>query len=672
MNHHHDAQNAKPANSIEHSGHHPTMANDGNLFLRRFWYTTVLLAPLLIVSNVGVKFLAVPDFDERQYIGFAISAVIFYFSLIFFAHAGHEFKSRQFGMMTLVSVAVASGFLFSVASTFFPAFGGTEFFLEISTLIWVLLFGHYLEARSTTAAGAALREVAKLLPKEAHILDGAETRDLPIDELKPGDIVVLKPGEKAPADGQIIEGSANMDEALITGESKPISKKVGDLVIAGSICLDGRLSVRVERVGLESTVGRIKKLIESAQATKPRLQHLADRVASLLTFVALGTAVLTVLVWTLVVGQPFAFALTLAVTVLVIACPHALGLAIPTVSTTATSLALKHGIFLKSLKKLEAARNITYVAFDKTGTLTEGRPAVTDVVASGMTTETELVSWAASLEQGSSHPIAKAILDYAKDKNISFKKVRNFKYLSGRGGTGEISHIQFRIGNEHVLDGLSLGQLRASFQRLSDEGKTVTILRSKERIHGLVAVADRVRPESKEAVESLHRMGVKVAMITGDNQGVAKYVAAELGIDSFFASVLPEDKYKKIKELQAMGETVMMVGDGVNDAPALIQANVGVAIGVGTDLTIEAGDIILTENNPADVARLLTLAKKVYRKMIQNLVWAVGYNIVAIPAAAGVFAKLGIFLRPDVGAFLMAISSVIVVVNALQLKRIKL
>ncbi len=648
------------------SGHHSMGADDAQMFLRRFWYTTFLLVPLLLVSNVGIKFFGVPDFGGREFVGFAISTVIFYFSWIFFEHATHEIKSRSYGMMTLVSVAVASGFLFSVASTFIPSFGGVEFFLEISTLIWVLLFGHYLEAKSTATAGSALQEVAKLLPKVVHLLDGEQTTDVPVEQIKAGDMIVVKPGEKLPADGTILEGAANMDEALVTGESKPISKKTGDAVIAGSICLDGSLKIRIEKTGLDSTVGHIQQLVEQAQTTKPQLQHIADRVASLLTFVALGTAILTVLIWTLVSGQTFAFALTMAVTVLVIACPHALGLAIPTVSTTATSLALKHGIFLKSLKKLEAARNISIVAFDKTGTLTEGHPGVTDVVGEN---REEALRVAAALEAGSSHPLAQAIIAEAKGAKA---KVTEFKNLAGRGVSGTVEGNKYWLGNTEILEQVDLSEQKNDFERLSAEGKTVVILRDKTQVLGLIAVADKVRPESKEAVKQLHNIGVKVAMITGDNEGVAKTVAGELGIDTYFAQVLPEDKYKKIKELQDKGEQVMMVGDGVNDAPALIQANVGVAIGAGTDVTVEAGDIILTKNNPADIPKLLILSKKVYGKMIQNLVWAVGYNVIAIPAAAGAFASFGLFLRPDVGAFLMAMSSVVVVINALQLKRVKL
>jgi len=661
--------------ALHHAGHggshHSMTADDATLFLRRFWWTTILLVPLLLTSQIGIKYIGFPDFIGREYVGFAISLIIFYFSLIFFEHASHEIKSRQFGMMTLVSVAVSAGFLFSTASTFLPYFEGMEFFLEISTLIWVLLFGHFLEAKSSATAGSALQEVAKLLPKEAHVLHGDEIHDMPLTELSVGMTVLIKPGEKVPADGKVVEGGAQLNESLITGESKPVSRKVGELVIAGSISIDGVLKVTIEKIGQDSTVGQIQKLVEHAHTTKPRLQQLADRVASWLTFVALAVSIVTVLVWTLIAGETFAFSLTLAVTVLVIACPHALGLAIPTVSTTATQLALKHGIFVKSLKKLEAAKSVNYVAFDKTGTLTLGQPAVVDVLAER---EDELMAVAASLEFSSSHPIAKSILNYAKEKNIQIQKVTNFKNLSGLGVTARVGTIQYYLGSSQLLtsNGVELGKFDRDYQKLSAQGKTVIALADSKKTLGLMAIADKIRPESLKAIESLHEMGVKVAMITGDNEGVAKYVANELKIDTYFYQVLPEDKYKKIKELQSGGSSVLMVGDGVNDAPALIQANVGVAIGAGTDVAVEAGDIVLTQNNPEDIARIIILAKKVYSKMIQNLVWAVGYNVVAIPAAAGAFSKFGIFLRPEIGAFLMAISSVIVVVNALQLRRVRI
>lgn len=663
------------SHSTEHqAGHHAMDESSAQVFLRRFYYTTALLIPLLLVSEVGVRFFGVPDFTGRQYVGFGLSVIIFYFSLIFFEHASHEIKHRQYGMMTLVSLALASGFSFSVASTFLPYFGGMEFYLEISTLIWVLLFGHYLEAKSTAAAGSALQEVAKLLPKQAHLLHGEMTHDVPIDQLKVGDLVVVKPGEKVPADGSIIDGSANMNEALVTGESTAVAKAKGHTVIAGSICTDGSLTIRVEKVGLASTVGQIQQLVEVAHTTKPQLQYVADRVASWLTFFALFTAILTVFVWTLVIGKTFAFSLTLAVTVLVIACPHALGLAIPTVSTIATSLALKYGIFIKSLQKLEAARNISYVAFDKTGTLTEGKPSVVDIVVVKDSDKKTVIRVAASLEQGSSHPLAQAIIEKAKEDRVAITAAASFKNIAGKGISGVIGTTEYFLGNKQLIEArkLRLDNLESDYEQLSNEGKTVVMLATKAKVIGLIAIADTVRSESIQAVKQLHDLGIKVAMITGDTVGVAKSVAAELGIDTYFAEVLPEDKYKKIQELQAAGNAVMMVGDGVNDAPALIQANVGVAIGSGTDVTVEAGDIILTKNNPADIPRLLVLSRKVYSKMVQNLVWAVGYNAIAIPAAAGVFAGFGIFLRPDVGAGLMAMSSVIVVVNAMQLRRLKL
>ncbi len=674
-----------------HSGRHAMDENTATLFLRRFYWTTALLIPLLLVSNIGVKFLGVPDFAGRNYIGFGISLIIFYFSLIFFEHASHEIKNRAYGMMTLVSLAIASGFLFSVASTFLPYFGGMEFYLEISTLIWVLMFGHYLEAKSTATAGNSLQEVAKLLPKQAHLFHGDQLHDMPLEHLKPGDLILVKPGEKVPADGVIVEGSAKVKESLITGESKPVSKKEGQQVIAGSICLDGSLKIKIEKTGLDSTVGHIQKLVEAAHMTKPQLQYLADRVAAWLTFIALGTAILTVVIWTLFAGQTLAFALTLAVTVLVIACPHALGLAIPTVSTIATTLALKHGIFIKSLQKLEAARKINVVAFDKTGTLTEGNQQVTDfdlmeeidevqsvlgwALPREMSIEQYILSLVISLESASEHSLAQAIIYFGNQKKITQFAVKNFRAIAGAGVIGIVDGRLIAVGtpqlmqHQKVMRCAGLDGLR---RNLLHQGKTVISVGIDGKNVAILAISDKIRDESRLAVTQLHDMGVKVAMITGDNEGVGAYVAGELGIDTYFANVLPEDKYQKIKGLQAEGNRVMMVGDGVNDAPALIQANVGVAIGAGTDVTVEAGDIILTRNNPADIPKVLTLSKKVYGKMMQNLVWAVGYNVVAIPTAAGIFSKFGIFLRPDVGAFLMAMSSVIVVINALQLRRVRL
>ena len=641
-------------------------------FLRRFWIVTVLLIPLALSNEMLTTALGIGVLPLGKWISFGIATVIFGFALVFFEHAGHEIRARKYGMMTLVSLAVGSGYLFSVASTFVGAIE-VEFYLEIATLIWVLLFGHYLEARSSSAAGDALTEVAKLLPKQAHLLSGGQETDVDVGALKVGDVVLVKPGEKMPADGTIEQGTAHVDESLISGESVPIAKRAGDAVVAGSVCTDGSLTVVLTRVGAHSTIGQIHALIARAQETKPRSQRIADRAASILTVVAGLTAIGALLIWTLVVGASFVSAATLAITVLVIACPHALGLAIPTVTTITTSLAVRNGIFIKNLGKIEVLKRVGYVVFDKTGTLTAGEFGVTDIVGFGYPEE-EVLRIAASLEQHSSHIIGLSIVRAARERGIALSTPEAFENIAGKGVRGRVGETEYVLGNralagEHLA---ASAEASAAFVRLSAEGKTSIIIASGHTMVGLLALADEVRPESFAAVRALHAMGVKVAMLTGDSEPVAERVARTLGIDTYFAEVLPEDKYAHIRSLQAAGHVVVMVGDGVNDAPALAQADAGVAIGAGTDVAVEAGDVVLMRNSPLDVVRLIVLARRVYTKMIQNLVWALGYNIIAIPAAAGAFAAWGFFLRPEIGALLMSLSTVIVVANAMTLKRLNL
>lgn len=642
-------------------------------FLRRFWVVTFLLIPLVLTNEFVADLLGISEFGLGKWIQFGIATIIFGFSLIFFQHARHEIKTRKYGMMTLVSLAVGSGYLFSVASTFISAID-VEFYLEISTLIWVLLFGHYLEARSSAAAGNALQEVAKLLPRTAHrIADGKES-EVDVTELKKGDVVLVKSGEKTPADGVVLKGTANVDESLISGESKPVHKEKDDGVIAGSINLDGSLTISLSRVGENSTIGQIQKLIAEAQHTKPTQQRIADKASAILTVVAGVTALLTLLVWSVFLGEPFVFAATLAITVLVIACPHALGLAIPTVTTITTSLAIKNGVFLKNLAKLEVVKKADYVVFDKTGTLTMGEFGVTNIVSVGAIDEGRVLRIAASLGSHSSHALDRPVIAKAQERNIQLEDVTEFLTVGGKGISGKISGRKYLLGNKAFVDekGVVSDRILQSYKILSEKGKTVIFVANDTEVIGLIALADTIRQEAFSAVKELHDLGIKVAMLTGDNEQVAKGVAKELDIDTYFAEVLPKDKYKHIKRLQDEGHTVLMVGDGINDAPALTQADAGIAIGAGTDVAVEAGDIVLTRNNPLDVVRLIRLAKKVYRKMIENLVWAFGYNVVAIPAAAGVFAVFGFFLRPEIGALVMSLSTVIVVLNALTLKRTNL
>lgn len=658
-----------------HNKKHDHKAGHGQAqdFLRRFWIVTFLLIPLIFTNKAVTGFVGIDTLPFSKWIGFGIATIIFSFSIVFFKHAWHEIKARKYGMMTLVSIAVGSGYLFSVVSTFVSALE-VEFYLEISTLIWVLLFGHYLETRSSSAAGDALQEVAKLLPKKAHKLINGIEEEVDIGDLQKGDVVLVKPGEKIPADGVVEKGTANVDESLISGESRPVEKKEGDKVVAGSICLDGSLTIVLSRVGENSTIGQIQNLIAAAQGTKPNSQRIADKASAVLTFVAGITALLTILVWTFWLGEPFVFAITLAITVLVIACPHALGLAIPTVTTITTSLAVKNGVFIKNLAKIEVIKKADYIMFDKTGTLTKGEFGVTDVDLLSDVPEEEILKIASSLEQHSSHIIGQSIVRYAKNKSIKLENPDNFKNIAGKGISGFIDENMYYIGNQALMEdvGVLSDVSRERLLKSSSQEKTNILVADKEKVIGIIGLSDKIKEESFKAVEELHKLGVKVAMLTGDNELVAGNVARELGIDTYFANVLPKDKYVHVKELQENGNVVLMVGDGVNDAPALTQADVGIAIGAGTDVAVEAGDVVLTRNNPQDVVRLLILSKKVYVKMIQNLVWALGYNIVAIPAAAGVFISWGFLLRPEVGALLMSLSTVIVVINAMTLKRINL
>lgn len=657
------------------------MAKD---FLKRFWIVTGLLVPLAIFSMPAMKIFKYSDFTARPYLEFLFATVIFYFGIVFFEHAKHEIKSKKYGMMTLVSLAVGSGYLFSAVATFVPSIDA-EFYLEISTLIWVLLFGHYLEAKSSYTAGDALQEVAKLLPKQAHLIIGGNVKDVPITDLKQGDTVLIKPGEKVPADGIIIKGNANFDEALISGESKPLNKSKNDQIVAGSICLDGSVEFKLNRVGVNSTIGQIQNLIAQAQQTKPSAQKIADRASGILTFVALGVAIVTLAVWSLIVGESFVFAMTLAITVLVIACPHALGLAIPTVSTIATKRAVDNGIFIKDMAKIEIMKTIDYIVFDKTGTLTEGKFGVTDIAVGNLKTskagnnlsseQKDVLQIAASLEHKSSHMIGASIVNFAKSNNIKISEVTKFKNITGKGIIGTINSNSYFLGNEKLMNENNLlsAENKQVLKKLIQEGKTVVLLANNRGVIGLIALADKPKPQAKIAIERLHAMGIKVAMLTGDNKEVAKGIAGVLNIDAYFAEVLPENKYEYIKKLQDEGNKVAMVGDGVNDAPALTQADVGIAIGAGTDVAVKSGDVVLTRSNPADVVTLVTLSKKTFAKMVQNLFWALGYNTVAIPAAAGLFVPLnGFKLSPEIGALLMSLSSVIVVINANKLKRASL
>ncbi len=635
-------------------------------FLKRFWIVTILLIPLIMTNQTIVNLIGFEIIPFSNIVAPIIATIIFAFAFVFFQHAWMEIKMRKPGMMVLVSMAVLSGYIFSITAFFVPSLN-IQFYIEISTLIWVLLFGHYLEAKSGAAAGNALSEVAKLLPTIAHRIKDGKEQDVQIEELIVGDIIIVKPGEKIPADGIIIKGSGNINESLISGESKPILKSENSEVYAGSLVVDSAITIELTKVGDDSTVGQIKNLIIEAQKTKPRSQKLADKAAGVLTYVAGITALLTLLIWALILGQSFVFAMTLAITVLVIACPHALGLAIPTVTTISTTLATRYGFFIKNLSKIEIIKKANVVVFDKTGTLTEGIFGVSKIITLSTKSDVELLTIAASLESSSSHLIAKSILEKAQKDNINLAEIKNFKNIAGKGVSADINNTTYYVGNESLMH-----QINVSAKRQKDKIGTYVFIAEDNKLLGYIILADSIKKESAEAVKKIKELGLKVVMLTGDNQEVADEISNKLKIDKVFGNVLPADKLKHIKDLQEDGNIVIMVGDGVNDAPALTQANVGIAIGAGTDVAVEAGDVVLLHNNPRDIPRLIILSRAIYAKMKQNLIWALGYNIIAIPAAAGVFAFIGFFLRHEVGTVIMSLSTVIIVANAMLLKRIKL
>lgn len=571
-----------------------------------------------------------------------------------------ELKKKNPGMMTLVAVAISVAYFYSSAVVF--GLKGKVFFWELATLIDIMLLGHWIEMKSVLGASRALEEMVKLMPSHAHLIKDGEIIDVPIHELKPGDRVIVKPGEKIPVDGVVVDGTTTVNEAMLTGESKPVEKKPGDEVIGGSINGEGSIVVEVRKVGKDSYLSQVVELVKQAQESKSRTQDLANRAAFILTIVALSAGLITLLAW--LNYADLAFAIERAVTVMVIACPHALGLAVPLVVAVSTSIAARSGLLIRDRSAFEKAKDIQAVVFDKTGTLTEGRFGVTDIITFSDVNEDEILGIAASLEIRSEHPIAKGIVDSAKERGVDIREVEEFRAIPGKGVEGVVNGRTFRVVSPGYLKEKEISIEDERIERIASEGKTVVFVMENDAVLGAIALADRVRPESREAIKKLKSMGIKCMMLTGDNRFVASWVAKELELDDFFAEVLPHEKAEMIKKVQNQGLTVAMVGDGVNDAPALAQADVGIAIGAGTDVAIETADIVLVRNDPRDVVDIITLSKATYRKMFQNLLWATGYNAIAIPLAAGILYSAGVILTPAVGAILMSLSTVIVAINA--------
>nr|WP_049968836.1 heavy metal translocating P-type ATPase [Haloferax prahovense] len=666
------------------------------MFRRRFWVSLALSLPVVYFSEFvqGVFGYTAPTFPGSVWITPVLSIVVFaYGGVPFLSMARTELESREPGMMMLISLAITVAFVYSIASLFIE--GTTPFFWELVTLIDVMLLGHWMEMRSVRQASGALDELAKLMPDTAErVTERGDTEEVPVSALSEGDVVLARPGASVPADGEVVEGESSVDESMITGESRPVDKDAGSEVIAGTVNQDGSLRVRVTKTGDETALAGIMRLVEDAQQSKSRTQLLADRAAGWLFYAALAVAGVTAVAWVLAVGFSVGV-LERVVTVLVIACPHALGLAVPLVVAINTSTAARNGMLVRDRIAMEEARRLDTVVFDKTGTLTKGEQGVVGVETAGDWDETRAFEVAAGVEGDSEHMIARAIRNAAADRDVRRATVSDFENLRGLGvratvdvrqsgalssqpepesgsGDGETVHL----GGPNLLERLGIerpDEIASFADEAGSNAQTVIyLIRDESEVVAAFALADVVREESRRAIEALHAMGIEVAMLTGDSEDVARAVSAELGIDQYFAEVLPEEKDTKIARLQSEGKRVAMVGDGVNDAPALARADVGIAIGSGTDVAIESGDIILVDNDPVDVVRLVKLSKASYRKMQENLVWATGYNVFALPLAAGVLAPVGILLSPAVGAVFMSLSTIIVAINARRLRGVDL
>lgn len=659
----HEDSGMKAETGMVHAGpdHHAHMAED---FRKRFWISLVFTLPILVLSPMLQTLVGLREairFSGDIYVLFGLSSAVFWYGgWPFIRGFFGELKSHQPGMMTLISVAITTAYIYSSAVVF--GLTGKMFYWELATLIDIMLLGHWIEMKSVMGASRALEELAKLMPADAHkIMPDGSVRDVPLSELVVNDKVLIKPGEKIPADGNIVEGESSVNEAMITGESTPITKKTGEKVIGGSINGEGSLTIEVKGTGKDSFLSQVIDLVKQAQESKSKTQDLANTAAMWLTIVALVTGAATLFVWLVLMGKDFAFGIERAVTVMVITCPHALGLAVPLVVAVSTALAAKNGLIIRSRVAFEGARKLQAIIFDKTGTLTEGRFGVTDTLMLGENlTEETLHTYAASVEASSEHPIAKAIAVASETK----LPVEGFKSITGKGAEGQVEGKDIKVVSPGYLHEQKIDLSDDRIEPLQAQGKTVVFVLVDGKLEGAIALADIIRPEAKQAIDALKALNIRCMMLTGDNKATAKWVSEQVGLDEYFAEVLPKDKAAKVKEIQAQGMLVAMTGDGVNDAPALAQADLGIAIGAGSDVAVETADVILVRSNPLDVAAIVQLSRATYGKMFQNLLWATGYNVVAIPLAAGVLYTWGVLLTPAMGAVLMSASTVIVAINA--------
>jgi len=642
------------------------------MFRRRFWVSLALSVPVIFFSEFiqDVFGYTAPTFPGSVWITPVLSVIIFaYGGVPFLSMARTELENREPGMMMLISLAITVSFVYSIGSLFLE--GTTPFFWELVTLIDIMLLGHWMEMRSVRQASGALDELAKLMPDTAErITESGDTEEVPVSELGENDVVLVRPGTSVPADGEVVEGESSVDESMITGESRPVDKAPGVEVVAGTVNQDGSLRIKITKTGEETTLAGIMRLVDEAQKSKSRTQLLADRAAGWLFYVALGVAAITAVAWVVATGFNIGV-LERVVTVLVIACPHALGLAVPLVVAINTSTAAQNGMLIRDRIAMEEARNLDTVIFDKTGTLTKGEQGVVGVETADDWSEERAFEVAAGVEGDSEHMIARAIRDAAEERDVQRASVSNFENFRGLGVRATVDGETVHIGGPNLIEKLGIERsdgIAAFAEEAGSNAETVIYLvHDESEVVAAFALADVIRDESRQAIEALHAMDIEVAMLTGDSEDVARAVSEELGIDQYFAEVLPEEKDTKVEQLQSEGKFVAMVGDGVNDAPALTRADVGIAIGSGTDVAIESGDIILVDNNPLDVVRLIRLSKASYRKMQENLVWATGYNVFALPLAAGILAPIGILLSPAIGAVFMSLSTIIVAINARRL-----
>ena len=669
---HHDPSHPPPDDGGAHGSHDQHAGHSVAMFRDRFWLSVLLTIPVLVWSEMVQDWLgfSAPTFPLSDRIPAILGTIVFVYGGMPFLRGGvREVRDRQPGMMLLISLAILVAFVASVVSEFGVL--DLEFWWELALLIDVMLLGHWQEMKALGQASSALEALAALLPDEAEVIDDAMTRTVPVAELRPGDLVLVRPGGRVPADGAIVDGSAAFDESMITGESRPVGHGLGDRVVAGTVATDGAVRIRVEAVGDDTTLAGIQRLVGQAQASRSTAQALADRAAAILFYVAVTAGALTFVVWS-AIGET-GEAVERAVTVLVISCPHALGLAIPLVIATSTGVAARAGILVKDRLALERMRTVDAVLFDKTGTLTRGTPVVREVVGVGVPDE-EVLRLAAAVEASSEHPLARAIVHAAR-ANGEMATASAFRSTAGRGVAGVVAGSSIEVGGPALVRERGLGapdEIAEETAKWRARGATVlTVLRDGRAI-GALALEDEIRPESLEAIRALHAERIRVVMITGDAGEVAEAVAADLGVDEVKAEVLPEDKDAAVAELQGRDLRVAMVGDGVNDAPALARADVGIAIGAGTDVAIESAGVVLASDDPRGVVSVRRLSKAAYRKMVENLAWAVGYNVVAIPLAAGAFAWAGVILPPAVGALAMSVSTIVVAINAMLLRRIDL